>query len=103
MKTITLLVIAIVSLTIAPVAKAEMLTLQYDIVVTDSILDVFNWDKLVKDNDWEACREFVAEHKMIRIRAGTVVFLDANEIFDYYTVRIKGSPTDFYSPLHQLH
>jgi hypothetical protein len=103
MKTIALILTAIAGLTIAPLAHAGMMTLPNDFNVTASILDVMNWEKLRKDNDEEACKQFINEHEIITLRAGTVIFVDANNMFGYYDIRVKGRATKLYAPVDSLH
>ena len=98
-----LILTAIASLTIAPLAHAGMMTLRGTLRITASISDAFEWDKLRKDNDQGACNQFLAEHETINLPAVTVVFLETDEPLGFYKVRVRGSSTVLYAPIDELH
>jgi hypothetical protein len=101
MRHITLILIALASLTIVNTAHAGAIKLTHDIKVTANMFDVFAWEKIAKDDDQEACHQFVSEHAMTTIPAGSEIFLDTNAMFDYVSVRVKGSSTLYYIPSHK--
>lgn len=101
MKKALLILTALASLTIANLAYAGPIKLTHAISVTPNMFDVMAWEKLAKDDDQQACHQFVSEHAMTVIPAGSEVFIDPNSMLDFTAIRVKGSSTIFYIPSHK--
>jgi hypothetical protein len=60
--------------------------------------DIYDWKQIIDEHDPEGLHEFVANHDIIWLKAGTVIFLDRNDLFDYRRIRPQGTDTYYYIP-----